>query len=125
MKKIIIILWILLTSGAAAFTQELRLVVFDKPLNAVLNSLNVEISFDDKALSNYRVSVSKTFGTPEEAINYLLKDKPFKMEKIGKVFVISPGGNIKNKPEPVVEKKYFRTDKKHIGFVDCLPSNVL
>jgi hypothetical protein len=92
-KKGLVILSILLTSITAAFSQELRLVVSGEPLNIVLNSLNVEISFDEKALSNYRVSVSKTFKTPEEAVNYLLKDKPFRIEKIGNVFVIVPVNN--------------------------------
>jgi hypothetical protein len=106
-KRGLITALILLTAVTAAFSQELRLVVSDKPLNVVLNSLNVEISFDDKALSGYKMSVSKTFGTPEEAINYLLKDKPFKVEKIGNVFVISPVANTERKPEPAVEKKYI------------------
>ncbi len=103
MKKSFIIILILLTSTAAVFSQELRLVVFDKPLNQVLNSLGVEISFDDKALSDYKISVSRTFKTPEEAIEYLLKDKPFRMEKIGSVYVISPA----LKAEPEQAKKKF------------------
>ncbi len=107
MKKGLIVIVILLTTITAAFSQELRLVVSDKPLNVVLNSLNVEISFNDKALSDYKISVSKTFKTPEEAINYLLKNKPFKMEKVGNVFVISPVVNTENKPELIVEKKYI------------------
>ncbi|MDR2917250.1 MAG: TonB-dependent receptor [Tannerella sp.] len=90
MKKKLCIVIILLLTITAAFSQELRLVVSDKPLNTVLNTLDVEISFDDKALSNYKVSVSKTFNTPEEAIRFLLKDKPFKVEKVGSVYVISP-----------------------------------
>lgn len=104
MKKGFIIIVILLTTVTAAFSQELRLVVSDKPLNVVLNSLNVEISFNDKALSDYKISVSKTFKTPEEAINYLLKDKPFRMEKVGNVFVISP---VTSSEKPIVEKKYI------------------
>ncbi|MGJ7025099.1 hypothetical protein GGQ94_000795 [Petrimonas sulfuriphila] len=38
----------------AAFSQELHLVVNDKPLNDVLRGLPVEISFDDNALSQYK-----------------------------------------------------------------------
>lgn len=90
MKKRLFILILLLIPITAAFAQELRLVVSDKPLNTVLNTLNVEISFNDKALSNYNISVNQTFKTPEDAINFLLKDKPFKMEKVGNVYVILP-----------------------------------
>ena len=100
MRKIIAIILILFIPFTAAFSQELRLVVFDKPLNTVLNTLNVEISFDDKALSKYNVTVSKTFRTAGEAISWLLKDKPFRMEKVGSVYVISP------------ELKSFETDKQ-------------
>ena len=64
--------------------------VTDQPLNMTLNSLNVEISFDDARLSGYRVTVSQTFASPADAIHYLLKDKPFKMERIGSVYVIFP-----------------------------------
>ncbi len=90
MKKGLLVFIVGLISVTATFSQELRLVVSNKPLNVVLNTLNVEISFDDKALSMYKVSVSQTFKTPEEAIVFLLKDKPFKVERIDCVYVISP-----------------------------------
>lgn len=91
----------------AAFAQELRLVVSNKPLNAVLNTLNIEISFDDKALSIYNISLSETFKTPEEAILFLLQNKPFYMEKVGSVYVISPTLVDKEEEKPRVIKKYI------------------
>lgn len=100
---------ILLTTITAAFSQELRLVVSDKPLNVVLNTLNVEISFNDKALSYYKITISKNFKNPEEAITFLLKDKPFKVGKIGSVYVISPISESPNKEtaaKPTVNKNY-------------------
>lgn len=100
MKKAIVFLFLLFLSVTAAFSQELRLVVSAKPLNTVLNSLNVEISFDDKALSTYMVTVSKTFSSPTAAIQFLLKDKPLKVEKVGSVFVISPAREA-GEPKPV------------------------
>ena len=106
MKKGLLVFIIGLISVTAAFSQELRLVVSDKPLNAVLNTLNVEISFDDKALSQYKVSVSQTLKTPEEAIHFLLKDKPFKVEKVGSVYVISPTPVIEVEKRPVVRRTY-------------------
>lgn len=51
--------------------------------------LQVDISFDDDALSKHSVSVSQTFNSPEEAISFLLKNLPFQMKKIGSVYVIS------------------------------------
>ncbi|KAA6301335.1 MAG: hypothetical protein EZS26_002532 [Candidatus Ordinivivax streblomastigis] len=88
-KRLILLVSILLTTATTTFSQELRLVVHNKPLNTVLNTLNIEISFDDKALSAYNISVSKTFGSPEEALIFLLKDKPFGVEKMSNVYVIS------------------------------------
>lgn len=96
-----------LLSITAAFSQELRLVVSDKPLNTVLNTLNIEISFDDKALSLYNISVSQTFKTPEEAIYFLLKDKPFKVEKVGGVYVISSTPAIEVKKKQAVRRTYI------------------
>ncbi|NDV59740.1 TonB-dependent receptor [Bacteroides sp. 519] len=105
MKKSILAFIILVISATAALAQELRLVVTDKPLNTVLNTLNTEISYNDKALSKYTISVSKTFKTPEEAITYLLKDTPFRVEKIGSVYVISPIPT-NYKQEKTVRKTY-------------------
>lgn len=107
MKKRLFILILLLIPITAAFSQELRLVVSDKPLNAILNTLNVEISFDDEVLSNYRVSVTRTFKTPDEAINFILKDKPFKMEKVGSVFVILPVPENKPVEKPAIHSKFI------------------
>ncbi len=87
----------------AVSSQELRLVVSDQPLNTVLNMLNVEISFDDAALSMHKVTISQTFRSPEEAIHTLLKDTPFKVEKIGNVYVVSPIWGL----ETEVRKRYI------------------
>jgi hypothetical protein len=74
----------------AAFSQTFRLDVDSKPLNRVLPMLGVEISFDDRALSAYTVSVSESFADPEEALYRLLEGKPFRVEKTGSVYVIVP-----------------------------------
>lgn len=72
--------------------QEVRLDIKQAPLNKVLTQLiddyNVSISFDDKTLSNYKVSVDKTFNNPEQAVKYLIKDLPFEMELSGGVIIV-------------------------------------
>lgn len=73
----------------AAFCQGLRLSVSNESLDKVLLRLQTEISFDSKALSQYQVSVNRNFKNTQEAINYLLKDKPFICEQINGVYVIS------------------------------------
>ncbi|NDV83308.1 TonB-dependent receptor [Bacteroides sp. 51] len=89
MNRVVIIIFLIIHC-TVAFSQELRLVVSDKPLNTVLSSLNIEVSYDDKALSAYNVTVNKLFATPHEALTYLLQDKPFTIEQIGNVFIILP-----------------------------------
>lgn len=61
----------------------------------------MEISFDDKALSTYNVSVSKTFKEPEDALYYLLSDKPFKIEKVNHVYIIVPTETKMAKNNPI------------------------
>ncbi|MDR1436733.1 MAG: outer membrane beta-barrel protein [Candidatus Symbiothrix sp.] len=68
----------------------MQLIVDNEPLNTVLNMLGIEISFDHDALSKYRMSLSKSFENPEDALFYLLENKPFRIEKIKNVYIIVP-----------------------------------
>lgn len=85
----------------------MHLVVRDKPLNDVLRSLPIELSFDDNALSKYKITINKKFKDSEKALIYLLKDKPFQFEKISGVYVISSYVQAVNTIQPIEEKKYF------------------
>lgn len=93
----------------AASSQELHLVVKDKPLNDVLRSLHVQLSFDDNALSKYRITINQQFDNPEQAIEVLLKGKPFQYEKINGVYVISPYVKPVQVTQPVIEEKKYYT----------------
>ena len=88
-NRVVLFIFIVLHC-TVAFSQELRLIVVNKPLNTILSTLNIEVSYDDKALSAYSVTVNKTFKNPQEALAYLLKDKPFAIEKLGDVYLILP-----------------------------------
>lgn len=80
----------------------------DKPLNDVLRSLPVEISFDDKALSKYKITVNKKFNNSKEALVFLLKNKPFRFENINGVFVITSYNEKKDEQSLTTEiKKYY------------------
>jgi hypothetical protein len=89
-KRTGVIIILLLSAASTAVSQALRLDVENKPLSRVLDMLDVEISFDDTALSAYGVSVSKTFDSAEEALLWLLRDKPFRIEKAGSVYILVP-----------------------------------
>ena len=64
---------------------------------------NIQISFNDKLLSQYKISINKTFYSAEKAIKSLIEGLPLSFEKNGEVFVIFPDKRIK-KP-----KKYLFT----------------
>jgi hypothetical protein len=89
-KKAGLTVLFLLSAVPAVFSQAFRLDVENKPLSRVLNTLGVEISFDERALSAYSVSISEAFESREEALFRLLENKPFHVEKTGSVYVIVP-----------------------------------
>ncbi len=68
-----------------AFSQDLRIDANDMALNKLLIALRdnygLNLSFDDKELSKYNITLSKEFDSPEEAFNFILKDLPVTYEK--------------------------------------------
>ena len=96
---------LLLAATTTVFAQAFSLKAGNEPLNKVLRRLGLEISFDDKALSGYVVSASKTFENPEKALLWLLEDKPFRVEKIGKVYVIVPDVNPQRDEPPAATRE--------------------
>jgi hypothetical protein len=89
-KKAGMIALFLLWAIPTVLSQAFRLDIDNKPLSKVLNRLGVEISFDERALSEYSVSLSESFESREDALFRLLENKPFRIEKIGSVYVIVP-----------------------------------
>lgn len=49
-----------------------------------------QFAFDNDLLSQYKISLNKTFNSEQETILYLIKDLPFELEKAGNVFLIIP-----------------------------------
>ena len=112
MKRLCLIPVLLLTTAITVFSQTFKLEVNNEPLNKVLNRLGMELSFDDRALSRYNVTVSKSFNNPEKALSWLLEDKPFRIEKIGTVYVIVP--HAVQPPEEAVAPR--KTEKEPFVF---------
>ncbi|MDA9554982.1 TonB-dependent receptor [Pelobium sp.] len=87
--------------------QAIAIKVKNQSLNKVITSLrdnyDVKLSFNDDKLSQYTVSLDKTFNSSEEAIRYLLKGFPLTLENINGVFIIS------SKRENLSNKKYLLT----------------
>lgn len=76
--------------SSAIHAQEVKIDVANRPLDRVLRELGVEISFDGEAVSKYRVTESRTFPSIDDAIEYLLRDKPLSFSKSGDVYIIYP-----------------------------------
>ena len=74
--------------------QEIGIDISDQPLNEVLTDLSaktgLQISFDDKGLSNYRVSLTGYFPDPGSLIKKLLVGLPLEFEIKEQVIVIYP-----------------------------------
>jgi hypothetical protein len=84
-----------------ACAQEVSIAAINKPLNEVLTELhekfNIPLSFDDHKLSQYRITLTSSFNSPEEAIRKLIEGLPLGFEQQGDVFVIYP---LRNKKKP-------------------------
>ncbi len=74
--------------------QKVHLVISGKPLNQLLIEMrekyNLQFSFDDKLLSQYKVEVNKKFTTPTKALEYLLRQFSLTYQKQEGVYVIYP-----------------------------------
>ncbi len=79
-------------SGSNAFSQSIHIEVQNEPLNLVLigvrDAYGLQFSFDDRKLSKHSITLSRSFTSPDEAIEYLLKDLPLAFEKSGDVYLI-------------------------------------
>jgi len=95
--------------GIVAFSQEIRITCSDEPLNKILITLldnyGLMLSFDDKQLSNYKLTVDKKFTSPVQVFDYLLKGLPLGYEISDGVYVIY-SVQIKEKP-----KRYIITGR--------------
>jgi len=87
-------LFFLLSLSILSFSQQVTVNANSRPLNEVMigivSTYDIQISFDDRNLSQYKVSLAGTFDTPEAAIRKLIKGLPLELEKNGNVFIIIP-----------------------------------
>jgi hypothetical protein len=90
------ILFLMILLSAVGFTQPktIKVEANNLPLNVVLlqlrNQYDFQFSYSENQLSRYKVTVSKTFSSKDEAIEFLLKDLPFQLKKMDGVFIIIP-----------------------------------
>jgi len=72
--------------------QEFAVSANDLPLNKILTQLinehNASISFNDKALSEYKLTINSSFNSVEEAVSFLVSDLPLEYELNHGVIII-------------------------------------
>lgn len=94
MKKIFFISILILIFYFNSLSQEIRIDAIDKPLNEILievrNNYNLNLSFNDSELSQYQITLHKTFSSPGSAFQHLLNDLPIAFKKSGKVYLFFP-----------------------------------
>jgi len=127
LKKILVSL-IFLYLGIVAFSQEVKIKCTDEPLNKILITLRdnygLMLSFDDKQLSNHKLTVDKKFSSIPQAFDYLLKGLPLGYEVNEGVYIIY---NIRIKEKPgkyvVAGRISDRTNSETLPFTSILINN--
>jgi len=93
-KELIIITFLFCCFVGFSQSGPIKIDVKDKPLSDVCvflrDQYNFQFSYSDNQLSQYKVTVSKSFTSKDNAINFLLKGLPFEVQKSGEVFIIIP-----------------------------------
>lgn len=94
MIKKLLSCFVLLMLFSASYAQQ-DIIVVDashEPLNKILIGLrkryNLNLSFDDKQLSKYNITIHQSFDTPEAVIGRLLKNTPLTFSVQNNVIVI-------------------------------------
>ncbi len=96
MIKRLVILFAIILIFIKGFSQSevIQVNVKELPLNVILlqlrNQYNFHFSYSEDQVSKYKITVSKTFESKHEAIEFLLKDLPFRVRKVDEVFIIIP-----------------------------------
>lgn len=95
----------------SVFAQKIHIKASNEPLSSVVKRLDAEVSFDNKVLSAYKVTVDKSFSSTYKAIVYLISGKPLEVRKVSGVYIISAkqkGEDLKH----LQEKQSLKTSSK-------------
>ncbi len=123
-KTTILLLLILCSFVGFSQPQVIQVEAKNLPLNVVFlqlrNQYNFQFSYSENQLSKYKITVSKTFVSKQEAVEYLLKDLPFELKKMDDVFIIIPEKK-KQKEEPTKDKTQITGQIVEAGSFEPLP----
>ncbi len=92
MKRFFLIGFLLLCGqflDARSFPLRYSGELLNEVLERVAREYNIQLSYNSSIISNYRVSVNTTCHSERELLEVLLTNLPFKIKKVGEVFVIT------------------------------------
>lgn len=75
-------------SGQQSIAVKAKNTTLNKALTLLRDSYDIKLSFNDDKLAKYTVNVDKKFTNPTDALTFLLKKLPLKLETINNVFLI-------------------------------------
>ncbi|MDT8401270.1 MAG: hypothetical protein RQ743_06220 [Bacteroidales bacterium] len=94
------------------YGQEIKAEFDNEALNTALTRLrdtyNIELSFDDRELSKYKVKVDSSFSSYDEMLHFLLQGTGYEFEKKGSTYLIYPAQ--KDRAEEI-KQKYILTGR--------------
>jgi hypothetical protein len=128
LKKILVSLFFI-SLISISYSQEVRITCTDEPLNKILIALRdnyvLMMSFDDKQLSLFKITVDKKFSSPIQAFDYLLRGLPLKYEVSDEGVYIFYSVQLKEKPKKFVIAGRItdRTNHETLPFSSILINN--
>ena len=93
-SKLVLLLLCIVFSLQFSFVnaQQIHVQAKNLPLSDVVyslvNSCNIQLSFNERQLSKVKTSINRSFSTPEEALNGILQGSGFEYRTMGDVFLI-------------------------------------
>jgi hypothetical protein len=85
----LLLMLVVVVFSAAAFAQKTHVKANNEPLSVVIKRLKMEVSYDNKTLSAYKVTVDKTFSSPYKALQFLVSGKPLQVKNVAGVYIIT------------------------------------
>ncbi|MCF8222541.1 MAG: TonB-dependent receptor plug domain-containing protein [Bacteroidales bacterium] len=71
----------------------------NKALRLLIENYGIELSFDDRALSEHNVNISGSFNSFDELLDELLRNTGYDFEKTNNIYLIFPSESITEEPE--------------------------
>ena len=91
---LVVFMFLFISQVTAQSIKNIKVNVRKTPLSRVLLDLKenygLQFAFDNDLLSNYSISVNRTFQSENEALSYLVRNLPLEVERSGDVFLIIP-----------------------------------